>query len=82
MHFFGFVPVSPDGAAYIYDARLGEITNVRHGSLRQPVLAASIEDGSALGQLLSLFRTLRVDFRFREDGLHTTLTMERKRPVP
>jgi hypothetical protein len=82
LHFFGFVPVSPEGAAYVYDARLGEITNARHGSLREPVLQAGIEDRSALGQLLRVFRTLRVDFRFREDGVHTTLTMERKPSTP
>ncbi len=78
MRYLGFVPVSPDGAAYVYDPRTDEIRNSRHGSLRQPRLHAALEDSSALGRLLDQFRTLRVDLRFREDGVNTVLTIERR----
>jgi hypothetical protein len=79
--YYGFVPVSPDGAAYCYDARTGEVVNGRHGSLRQPRLHGGIEADSPLAQLLEQFRTFRADLRFREDGLYTVLTVERKAPA-
>ncbi len=78
MRFLGFVPVSPDGATYTYDARTGEVVNRRHGSWRQPHSHAGIEPASPLGRLLDQFRTMRADLRFQEDGVNTTVTIERK----
>ncbi|HMC90165.1 MAG TPA: hypothetical protein VKI17_11485, partial [Gemmataceae bacterium] len=38
LRYFGFAPVSPDGAAYGYDPRTDEVVNRRHGSPRRPQL--------------------------------------------
>ncbi|HEV3144131.1 MAG TPA: hypothetical protein VGZ47_09630 [Gemmataceae bacterium] len=73
----GFIPVSPDGATYRFDARLGEVVNERHGWPRAPALRTTIAPDSPLAQLLERFRTLRTDLKFREDGIHTTVTLER-----
>jgi hypothetical protein len=81
-HFLGFVPVSPDGAAFAYDATTDEVANKRHGSVRQPRWRGRIEAASPLGQLLEQFRTLRADLRFQEDGINTTVTIERQRNSP
>jgi hypothetical protein len=78
LHYLGFVPVSPEGAPYAYDARTDDVVNRRHGSLRMPREHAGIEDGSPLDRLIDQFRTLRADLRFREDGVHTVLTLERR----
>jgi hypothetical protein len=75
--YLGFVPASPDGAAYAYDARTGEVLNRRHGSLRQPHRHRGLDAASPLARILEQFPTLRADLRFREDGLYTVLTMER-----
>jgi hypothetical protein len=73
----GFIPVSPDGAAYRYDRMYDEVTNERHGSYRVPVLNKTTADNSALNRLLDTLRSVRADLRFREDGIHTVLTLER-----
>lgn len=80
LRYLGFVPVSPDGAAYTYEAKTDEVVNRRHGTLRQPKLHPGVEESSSLGQLLAQLRTVRADLRFREDGVHTTVTIERKAP--
>jgi hypothetical protein len=80
LHYFGYVPVSPDGALYRYGARADEVLNRRHGSAAQPQWHRVIDAESPLGQLLEEFRTVRVDLRFREDGLETMVTIERKGP--
>jgi hypothetical protein len=82
LRYFGFVPVSPDDAAYAFDPKTDDVKNGRHGSLRQPRLHPGVEDASPLGQLLQQFRTVRADLRFREDGVHTVLTIARKRATP
>jgi WD40 repeat protein len=74
----GFVPVSPDGAPYRYEQRTGEVVNVRHGSFRQPRLHAGLDEKSPLRRLLEQVRTVRADLLFREDGVQTTVTIERK----
>jgi hypothetical protein len=79
LRFLGFVPVSPDGERYSFDVRTSDVVNSRHGSLRRPRLHAGIADASPLARLLEQFRSLRADLRFREDGVHTTVTVERKR---
>ena len=73
----GYIPVSPDGSAYLYDQRLDEVTNRRHGSWRQPQLRPTLAVNAPLRAILEEFKTLRIDLRFREDGIHTTLTWER-----
>lgn len=75
--FLGFVPVSPDGTEYRYDRHTGEVVNERHGSSRMRHQHKGIATDSPLARLLQEFRTLRVDLRFREDGVHTTVTWER-----
>ena len=77
LQYLGFVPVSPDLAPFRYEWQKEEVVNLRHGSLRQPKLAAGIDAKSPLGQMLENFATIRADLRFREDGIHTTLTMKR-----
>ncbi|MBI3821650.1 MAG: hypothetical protein HY289_03110, partial [Planctomycetes bacterium] len=78
LKYLGFIPVSPDDVPYRYDAARDEMVNQRHGSLRQPTLHPSIADTSPLVELLARFPSLRVDLRFREDGFHSTLTLQRK----
>lgn len=81
MRFYGYVPVSPEGAPYTYERRTDEVVNGRHGSLRRPRSHPGVEDTSPLGQLLDQFRAVRADFRFREDGVHTILTIDRNSPA-
>jgi len=77
LKFLGFIPVSPDDAPYRYNAGKDEIVNQRHGSLRQPRLHAAIAEQSPLVELLRQFPTMRIDLRFREDGFHSTIILER-----
>jgi hypothetical protein len=76
--FLGSIPVSPDGTSYRYDARLGEVLNGRHGSLRQPDLHSRVAEGSELARLLDQLRSLRAELRFEENNLHTVLTIDRR----
>jgi hypothetical protein len=75
--YLGFVPVSPDGSKYRYDNKYAEVTNERHGSYRVPVLNKTMADDSPVNRLLETLRSIRADLRFREDGIHTVLTLER-----
>lgn len=77
MQYLGFVPVSPDLAPFRYERQKEEVVNLRHGTLRQPRLSPGVEANSPLGKLLEEFATIRADLRFREDGIHTTLTFRR-----
>jgi hypothetical protein len=78
--YLGFVPVSPDGSVYRYDAACDEVENERHGSLRKPTSLKKTADDVPLTQLLEKLRSIRADLRFREDGIHTVLTIERAMP--
>jgi hypothetical protein len=78
LRYFGYLPVSPDGAGYAFESRTDEVVNRRHGSLRRPQLHTALATDAPLGRLLEQLRTLRADLRFREDGIHTVLTIERK----
>ena len=78
MKFLGFVPVSPDLQPYVFERQSDEVSNRRHGSVRQPKLHAGIDPSSPAAGLLGTFRTIRADMRFREDGLHATVTLQRK----
>jgi hypothetical protein len=75
------VPVSPDGAAYRHEAKTDEVVNVRHGSLRRPKSHTDLEKNAPLAQLLEQLRTVRADLRFRADGIHTVLTLQRQKPT-
>ena len=76
--YYGFVPVSPDGAAYVYDRRIDEVCNERHGSPARPKTHRTLAENAQIKQLLEQLRTIRADLRFREDGIHTTLTVDRQ----
>lgn len=75
--YLGFVPVSPDGTAYRYDRAHDEVVSERHGSFRKPTAHRTMAEGSPLNFLLDQLRSVRADLRFREDGIHTVLTLER-----
>jgi hypothetical protein len=75
--YLGYAPVSPDGASYLYDPRADEVTNTRHGSLRRPTPKPALDPNSPLGQLLEKTRAIDADLRFREDGVHTSVTIRR-----
>jgi hypothetical protein len=77
LRFYGFVPVSPDAAAYRYDRRTQEARNARHGSYGRPRLHDTVDEQSPLARLLGQLRHVRADLRFREDGVHTVVTLER-----
>ena len=47
------------------------------GSVRQPKLNKGIDAKGPMSQMLDQFATIRADLRFREDGIHTTITMKR-----
>jgi hypothetical protein len=80
LNYLGFVPVSPDGEPYAYEPKTDEVVNRRHGSPRQPRPHAAMAKTSPLGQFLEQVQSLRADLRFREDGVHTVLTLQRKPP--
>src|SRR5262249_730913 len=80
-HYLGFAPVSPDGVAYAYEPKTDEVINQRHGSLRRPRHHLTLVKDSPLDPLLGQIQSLRADLRFREDGIHTLLTLERKTPA-
>ncbi|MBI1915202.1 MAG: hypothetical protein HYS12_10755 [Planctomycetes bacterium] len=75
--YLGFVPLSPDGSAYRYEVARDEVENERHGSLRKPISPKTSADEAPLTRLLEQLRSIRADLRFREDGIHTVLTIER-----
>jgi hypothetical protein len=81
MQYFGFVPVSPDGAVYTYSPAGDEVRNRRHGSLGQPQSHRDLEKGSPTSRLLEQLRSLRADLRFQDDGIFTGLTLTRKKPA-
>ena len=73
----GFVPVSPDNEPYTYDVKNDEVVNRRHGSSRMPDLRPAIAEASPLAKMLEQFASIRADLRFREDGIHTIVTLKR-----
>ncbi len=78
LRLLGFVPVSPDDAPYHYDRKTDAVVNRRHGSLRRPRLHEGIEPASPLAKFLDQLRSIRADLSFKEDGIYTVLTMDRK----
>lgn len=78
---YGFAPVSPDGTAYVYDARRDLVANERHGTLGEPWFPRQPAPDAPCGRLLQSLRTLRAELQFRDDGAFTVLTIERQ-PSP
>jgi hypothetical protein len=78
--YLGFIPISPDGSTYRYDPAHDEIENTRHGSLRKPTVPKPSPDEPIPARLLDRLRSIRADLRFREDGIHTVLTIDRQQP--
>jgi hypothetical protein len=76
--FLGYLPVSPTGSDYSFDARTGEVVNRRHGSYRQPLLHRDVESDSDLGRFLDRLRSVRAELRFQDNGIRAWLTIERK----
>jgi hypothetical protein len=76
LRLLGYVPVSPDGEPYAYDRRNDDMANRRHGSLRRPQLHDRLDEETPLARLVGRVRWVRADLRFREDGIHTVLTIE------
>lgn len=72
----GYVPVSPDGSPYLADEKLGVVRNQRHGSPARPEYHGALAPDARVLHLLSQLRNVRADLRFREDGIHTTLTID------
>jgi len=75
--YLGYVPVSPDGTAFRYDRATDEVANERHGTLRKPVLERTTAETAPFNRLFESLKSIRADLRFREDGIHTVVTMER-----
>ncbi len=73
----GFVPAAPDRTGYRYDRTADELVNDRHGSFRVPMVKPGLAESSPLNRLLDTVQAARIDLRFREDGIHTTLTIDR-----
>jgi hypothetical protein len=80
-HYLGFVPVSPDGSPYRYDARRREVVSERHGSQHRPDWHDQVAASSELGKFLDQVKSLHAELRFLENGLHTVVTIQR-RPAP
>jgi hypothetical protein len=72
----GYAPSSPDGTGFAWDAKSRQVVNAWHGTLSAPTFQARLPPGSALVGLLSQLKSVRADLRFREDGIHTTLTLD------
>ncbi len=74
--YLGYVPISPDASTYIYDPRRDEVVNQRHGSYRQPTMQRTLGVNSPLRKILDQSKGIQLELRFREDGVHTKVTLE------
>jgi hypothetical protein len=81
LRLLGYIPVSPDGSLYHFHRSTDEVLNARHGSLRRPNLHGTLADYSPVAKMLAQLRTVRADLCFREDGIHTVLTIDRRPPA-
>ncbi|MGF1581217.1 MAG: hypothetical protein ACFCD0_17770 [Gemmataceae bacterium] len=77
--FYGFVPSSPDEVPYQFNAETREVLNRRHGSIREPQRYAVIAADSPLAQFIEEVQNVRADLLFTDNGLETTLLMQRSR---
>jgi len=78
-HFLGYVPVSPDGAAYRYDRARDDVASARHGTYTHERLHVRLGADSAVRDLLQILKSVRADLRFPDDGIHTAFTIDRAR---
>jgi hypothetical protein len=78
LRLLGFVPAVPDGSRFAYDGRTRRVRNVRHGSWSEPATHDAPDLASPLGRLVRSIQHVTADLRFREDGIHTTVTFSRK----
>lgn len=78
MRLWGFVPAAPDGSRVVYDPATREVRNLRHGTWGRPIVHDAADPASPLGKLLRSIQSIQADLRFREDGVHTTVTISRK----
>ena len=62
----------------LLSAKADEVRNARHGSPRRPQTHKELAEDAPLNRLLDQLRTIRADLRFREDGVHTVLTVDRQ----
>jgi hypothetical protein len=78
LRYLGFIPVSPDGTPFLYESKTDEVRNIRYGSPRRPEPPAALDKDSPVARLLDQLQSLRADLQFREDGIQTVLTLDRK----
>ncbi len=76
--FLGYRIVCPDGGGYSFDAARGESRSTIHGTLAQPHKLDAPPPGSPLTPLLDALSTLTGHLRFTDDGLATTIEIERR----
>jgi hypothetical protein len=72
----GYVPVSGDGTVSAWRAREGRMANEHHGTLAAPRFRGKLPADAPLANLLRTLRSVDAGLRFREDGLHTTITLD------
>lgn len=77
LRYLGFIPISPDGAQYAFDAVRDEVVNRRHGSLRRPELHPGIDEVSPLGTLLQYFASIQMEVTFPGDEIRLGVTIDR-----
>jgi hypothetical protein len=77
--YLGFVPVSPDGSLFKWNAKSQEVVNDRYGSRRVPIRTKTLAETSRVNQLFESLDTIRADLKFREDGIHTVLWMKMRK---
>ena len=72
----GYVPVSGDGTASSWRAKEGRMVNEHHGTLASPSFRGKLPVDAPMANLLRTLRCVDAGLRFREDGLHTTITLD------
>ena len=72
----GYVPVSPDGTAMTWQTKGAQMRSDHHGTLAAPTFRAKLPADAPLAKLLQTIRSVQAGLRFREDGLHTTITLD------
>jgi hypothetical protein len=69
LHFLGYIPVSPEGVGFAFDAHRDEIVNRRHGSVRRPYLFSATDPVAPLNRLFDLLLAGRLELRLTGDGV-------------
>jgi hypothetical protein len=76
--YLGYRLVDPDGGAYRYDAASGMAESTHHGRRLTPVTLPAPPPGSSLASLIEELQTISAALRFTEDGLETTVRIDRE----